>query len=199
MPKIVDHDARRREIVEALLRIADRDGLQAATSRAIATELGVATGSLWHYFQNFDAVLSGAYDVVFLRTNQRIAERTARLSGLDALRAMMTEILPLDETTRAEARLVVSFWGRIAVVDSLISAGSSSDGEWRGMILRRLHEAVEEGDLSVGAPVDSVVDLLLSISSGQQVEWVTRGSVTEPAQQLRLVEAVLRPYSPRRG
>ncbi|KQQ03347.1 MULTISPECIES: TetR/AcrR family transcriptional regulator [unclassified Rathayibacter] len=194
MPKIVDHDARRRAIVDALLRIADRDGLEAATSRAIAAELGVATGSLWHYFPNFDAVLSGAFDVVFRRTNERIAERAAGLSGLAALRAMVTEILPLDAVTRAEARLVVSFWGRVAVIDSLASTVSSVDGEWRAAIADRLREAVAAGELAAGTPLESVVDLLLSVMSGQQVEWVTRGSVTEPARQLGLVEAVLRPH-----
>lgn len=191
MPKIVDHDTRRRAIVEALLRIADRDGLEAATSRAIASELGVATGSLWHYFPNFDAVLSGAFEVVLRRTDERIATQTAGLSGLAALRAMMAEILPLDETTRTEARLVVSFWGRIAVIDSLASTTSGAGGGWRVALCDRLHEAVSAGELVAATPLESVVDLLLSIASGQQVEWVTRGVVTEPTRQLDLVEAVM--------
>ncbi|MCJ1703777.1 TetR/AcrR family transcriptional regulator [Rathayibacter sp. VKM Ac-2926] len=194
MPKIVDHDARRRAVVDALLTIAHRDGLEAATSRAIAAELGVATGSLWHYFPNFDAVLSGAFDAVFERTNARIAQRTAELSGLEALRAMMTEILPLDETTRSEARLVVSFWGRVAVLGPAAGAAPSVDGEWRITLLQRLREAVALGEIAAEAPLEPVVDLLLSVASGQQVEWVTRGSVIDPERQLALVEAVLSPH-----
>lgn len=196
MPKLVDHDARRRVIVEALLRIAERDGLEAATSRAIAAELGVATGSLWHYFPNFDAVLSGAYEVVLRRTNERIAERTSGRTGLAALRAMMVEILPLDDVTRTEARLVVSFWGRVAVVDSLSSAVSSADGEWRDAIADRLREAIAAREARADLPIESVIDLLMSITAGQQVQWVTHGSVIEPSRQLSLVEAALQPHLP---
>lgn len=38
MPKIVDHDQRRRDLVEATLRIILRQGLAGATMRDIATE-----------------------------------------------------------------------------------------------------------------------------------------------------------------
>ena len=44
MPKIVDHDQRRRELVDASLRIIVRQGLAGATMRDIATEAGFANG-----------------------------------------------------------------------------------------------------------------------------------------------------------
>ena len=46
VPRVVDHDERRRQIAEALLAVAARDGHEAVSSRAVAKELGVATGSL---------------------------------------------------------------------------------------------------------------------------------------------------------
>src|SRR5689334_14842717 len=112
LPKIVDHDQRRSEIVEAFLSVVARKGLPAATSRAIAAELGVGTGALWHYFDGFDAVTAAAYQRVFERTNIRIDGAATGLRGLAATEAVMREILPLGKETLDEAQVVVGFWGR---------------------------------------------------------------------------------------
>ncbi len=194
MPKIVDRAARQRLIVEALLRVADRDGLEAASSRAIAAELGVATSSLWHYFPNFDAVLSDAFDTVIARSEERIAHRTEGLRGLDAIRAMMGEILPLDAVTKAEARLVVSFWGRVATTDTFASTVIATDIAWRKAISERIDEAVQAGEIDAEIPVESTVDLIMSIVSGQQVVSVTHGTVIDPDRQRNLIESIFHPY-----
>ena len=48
MPKIVDHDARRAAIAEALWRVAERDGVEGVTMRAVAREAGWSTGVVTH-------------------------------------------------------------------------------------------------------------------------------------------------------
>lgn len=194
MPKRVDHEARRREIVETLIRITARDGLQAATSRAIASELGVATGALWHYFPSFDAVLAAAFVAAFDATNARIEAATAHLAGLTALRATMNEILPTSKVTQDEARVVVNFWGRVAVDESLATPQAEFDELWRERLTGRMREAITAGELRADTPVDAVVDVLLSISMGQQVEWVTRASLSDERRQTALVETVLTPW-----
>ena len=87
MPKIVDHDERRLELVDATWRIIARMGIESATMREIATEAGFANGALKPYFPTKDTLLTFAFGHVFNRTNERIAEVTAGLSGLAALRA----------------------------------------------------------------------------------------------------------------
>ncbi|NQX26119.1 TetR/AcrR family transcriptional regulator [Microbacteriaceae bacterium VKM Ac-2854] len=194
MPKRVDHEARRREIVDTLIRITARDGLQAATSRAIATELGVATGALWHYFPSFDAVLAAAFLAAFDATNARIAAATEGIAGLAALRATMTEILPTTKITQDEARVVVHFWGRVAVDEALADPQREFDEVWRRRIAGHLAEAVDRGELQATTPIDALTDVLLSISMGQQVEWVTRATLSTPERQSRLLETCLSPW-----
>lgn len=46
-------------IYEAFVRIWQRDGAQAATTRAVALEAGCSVGTLYEYFPNKDALLSG--------------------------------------------------------------------------------------------------------------------------------------------
>ena len=110
MPKIVDHDQRRLELVDATWRIIARLGMEGATMREIAEEAGFANGALKPYFPTKDLLLTSAFGHVFNRTNQRIATMTEGLSGIAALRAFCAEVLPLDEERVNEARIVIPFW-----------------------------------------------------------------------------------------
>ena len=50
MPKIVDHDARREELLDPCLALFATKGFHAISMREIARHLGVTTGTLYHYF-----------------------------------------------------------------------------------------------------------------------------------------------------
>ena len=82
MPKIVDHDERRLELVDATWRIIARLGIEGATMREIATEAGFANGALKPYFPTKDTLLTFAFGHVFNRTNERI-RRSDRGQGRD--------------------------------------------------------------------------------------------------------------------
>ena len=60
MPKIVDWDARRDEILSATWRVIARDGIARATIRAIAREAGCSRGILAHYFDDKADILGSA-------------------------------------------------------------------------------------------------------------------------------------------
>jgi AcrR family transcriptional regulator len=50
MPKIVDHDRYRKELLHQCLTLFAKRGYGSITMRQIAQELGVSTGTLYHYF-----------------------------------------------------------------------------------------------------------------------------------------------------
>ncbi|MGO2985400.1 MAG: TetR/AcrR family transcriptional regulator, partial [Brevibacterium aurantiacum] len=81
MPKIVDHDQRRRDLVEATLRIILRQGLAGATMRDIATEAGFANGAMKSYFASKSDLLAATYLFVFEATNRRVEFSTSHLRG----------------------------------------------------------------------------------------------------------------------
>lgn len=192
MPRIVDHDERRRQIAEALLAVAARDGHDSVSSRAVAKELGVATGSLWHYFDGFDEVVRAAAGEVTRRTDARIAEATAGLRGLPRLLALMREVLPIDDTTRTEAHVVVGFWGRLAALAPAPDGAAPTLATWQDSIRIALAEAVDDGELRAETPADAVLSLLRSITYGQQIV-----EVTEPqpaAAHLAVLDGILAPW-----
>lgn len=192
MPRIVDHDARRRQIAEALLTVAARDGHENVTSRAVAAELGVATGALWHYFDGFDDVVRAAAAEVTRRTDARIAEATTGLRGLPRLHALMREVLPVDERTRTEARVVVGFWGRIATLASMPDAGAPTLATWQESIRSALEEAVIDGELRDDTPQEATMALLRAITYGQQIVEVTEAQPA--AAHLAVLDSILAPW-----
>jgi len=50
MPKVIDHQVMREELLTRSLGLFARRGFHAVTMRELARELGVSTGTLYHYF-----------------------------------------------------------------------------------------------------------------------------------------------------
>ncbi|MGP3534533.1 TetR/AcrR family transcriptional regulator [Microbacterium sp. RD1] len=199
MPKIVDRDARRREIVETYLTLVAREGMEAATTRRLAEELGVATGALWHYFANFDEVLALAFATVFERTGARIADHVGDHRGLGALVRMLEQILPLTKTTQDEALVVVNFWGRVTASRHQNVRRAFAERSWQDEFRIHLEQAVADAELVAHTPTAALADALLVLSLGHQVTFVLDAPLSEPTAQWTLVRSILDPWATDRG
>ena len=170
MPKIVDHDERRLELVDATWRIIARQGLEGATMREIATEAGFANGALKPYFPTKDTLLEFAFGHVFNRTNQRIAEVTAGKNGMAALRAFCLEVLPLDDERVNEARIVIPFWQKAVNDAQKAQIHQQSMAAWLDTIRQFLAEAREAGDVRAAVDDSILAGQLLNMLLGAQIE-----------------------------
>ncbi|MCP2336399.1 TetR/AcrR family transcriptional regulator [Actinomadura rupiterrae] len=119
MPKLVDPGERRREVAEAIFRVARRDGLEHASLRAVAAEAGLAVGSVRHYFDGQADLMIFAMRYFAERAGQRIREAAGRLRMPDpdapaaehvtTLELLLAETLPLDDRRREEAEVWLAF------------------------------------------------------------------------------------------
>ena len=160
MPKIVDHDQRRLELVDATWRVIAERGLDAATMRDIAAEAGFANGALKPYFPTKDRLLDFAFEHIFAQTNRRMEAATAGLSGRAALRAYCHEILPLDAEKLAEARVAIAFWQKALRDPAKTALHERSMEQWRSSIAGFLREEgadVQAAEAHVGAIMDLVL------------------------------------------
>jgi AcrR family transcriptional regulator len=119
MPKRVDPGERRRLIADALMRVAAERGLEAVSLRHVAAEAGATAGMVQHYFRTKDEMMLFALAVVSERTEARIAAAVSALgpspTPASLLRAMLLEILPLDEERRADGKVALAFMAYSAV------------------------------------------------------------------------------------
>jgi len=90
-------------LYEAFVRIWRRDGPRAASMRAVAAEAGYAVGTLYGYFPNREALLSGYFrhclDDLCRRLREADAQADASASWQERLRRLVA--VTLDEPRRA--------------------------------------------------------------------------------------------------
>jgi AcrR family transcriptional regulator len=108
----VDHDKRRDRIAEVALEIIAREGLEAATIRRIAAEMGASIRVITHYFSDKDELLLAVYRLMALQGQQRIAD--AIVAEPASLVAGLLAMTAADESTFQRWRVYVSFWDRAA-------------------------------------------------------------------------------------
>ncbi len=190
MPKIVDHDERRAEIIEATWRVIARDGMANTTTRQIAREAGCSFGVLAHYFSGKDALLASALIASHANVRGRTDVLNQGRSGLPALRTLMLESLPLDEKRIVEAKIEVSFWGFAIGNPALIKIQNSEvDGLWE-RIHRRLREARDQGELRAGTDIDQATDSCLALIDGLSLRATMYPQRTTKGIQLALLDAL---------
>ncbi|GAB7052910.1 TetR/AcrR family transcriptional regulator [Catenuloplanes indicus] len=131
MPRIVDHEQRRLELATAVWRVISRDGLNAASVRAVAAESGWSTGAIRHYFSTQDELLTFAAQLMMERVPERIRVHLedASLAPFDRVIAVLEELLPLDEERRIEVLVFVAIADRSRIARGLDAA---RDAAWDG-------------------------------------------------------------------
>src|SRR6478735_8814638 len=102
MPKVIDLDQRQQDIAEAVWRVLLRDGITAVSVRDVAAEAGLSPGSLRHTFASKAELLAYSMKLVHRRAEERAYSHADVEDPRDRVIAIVSEILPLDETRRSE-------------------------------------------------------------------------------------------------
>ena len=108
----VDHDERRRRIAEVTVDVIAREGLEAATIRRIAAELGGPTKIITHYFADKQEMLVWAYRVISERSQHYVSEVVTR-DSTDIVGALMA-MTAIDGFQTQLWRVYIAFWDRAA-------------------------------------------------------------------------------------
>ncbi|MCY0934140.1 TetR/AcrR family transcriptional regulator [Streptomyces sp. H34-S4] len=125
MPKRVDHEERRTQITEALIRVAGRRGLHAVGMRDVAAEAGVSLRLVQYYFQTKEKLLFYGLQHLTDRFTARVGARLAA-AGPDpgpraTIEALLLASLPTDEESRT-FHLLYSSYSILSVTDEALAA-----------------------------------------------------------------------------
>ncbi len=154
MPKTLDHPEGRSRIAEALMRIAAREGLEAVSLRHVATEAGVSSGMVQHYFRTKDEMMAFALAVIRehiqVRVDAAVAELGESPSARSLLRTMLGELLPLDEPRRADGRVALAFLAYTAVRPDAAASLREDAAAMLTFIADLIRSAQAAGDVRAG-------------------------------------------------
>lgn len=169
MPRNVDHGKRREEVVEAARRVILREGIEAATTRAIAREAGYSNGVLTHYFAGKDDIMVSALRSSRRRVVERLRGGLAGRGGMAALRELLLGDLPLDDERVRERGLEVGFWSRSLTSPAVLRAQRAGAEDLRRLVRDLLDAAARAGEIRTHEDLGDVTDRLLALVDGLSV------------------------------
>ena len=167
MPKVVDHELRRRELAQAALRVVGRDGLEAATTRAVARESGWSTGVLKHYFDGKDQLLHESLRELERTNLERFERARAAPTGRAAIEVALSGIFGGGA---GESRVWIAFMSRAstdrATAGAMRRAIQVWVARWAELVVRG------QGDGSIRADVepDQVATELHALVNGLRLQ-----------------------------
>ncbi|MGW0136624.1 TetR/AcrR family transcriptional regulator [Streptomyces sp. NPDC003299] len=180
MPKVVDPQARRAAVAEAVWRLILSRGLEGVSVRTVAKEAGLSTGALRHYFAGQSDVLTFAMQLVIDRVRARVqALEPQPDAGATVLRAV-EELLPLDAERRAEAEVWLAFTVR-AQTDPALRALRDTSYELLQDLCQRLVEALRQDDPGTDPDLRVEGERLYALIDGLVVHCVIRPDRATPS------------------
>ncbi|WP_232664926.1 TetR/AcrR family transcriptional regulator [Pseudonocardia sp. TRM90224] len=182
MPKIVDHDERREELITATWRTIRKLGIAGATTREIAKEAGIAHGLLAYYFADKNAMLEAALDRAYVVAAEQLVARISDLTGVAAVRETLLAALPIGDN-RPEVEVLVASWGAMVTDEAQRTRRYTSFREWRDTVRLLVAAAVAAGEMTAEQTPGEIADALVALADGLTLHAVM-APADYPAQRL---------------
>ncbi|WP_166346534.1 TetR/AcrR family transcriptional regulator [Phytoactinopolyspora limicola] len=189
MPKIIDHDQRRSDIVDVTWELITKGGIEAATMREIASAAGFANGALKHYFPSKDDIIQATYEraLELMKSYVQLGE----LRGLAALRAMCLAAMPIDEERITAGRVLLTFWHASLSNPKLYEKYLEHVREWRAQLHQLIAEGREDGDIVTAIPDEQLVDEMVLLNAGANVMSLVGPQFSTVELQRRHIESFM--------
>lgn len=192
MPKKVNHDERREELVLAAWRVIAAQGIDEVTIRDIARESGYSSGVLAHYFENKDDLLAHALRLSHTRIRKRYDAEREKADAADALKAILLDNLPLDEQRDLETRIEMSFWARALRNGDLHDIQQGESETLRALLRELVAQAQKDGEIAAGHDREEVLELLGAVIDGISLHALLYPKRLPPKRQAAVMEFALR-------
>lgn len=186
MPRVVDVDERRREIVDATARLIARGGLEAATMRDIAAEAGWTTGVVNHYFADKRELLRSTL-THSIHQRRVVRRRAGGDTPGERLRHELSAALPLDEEGRTHWLVTLAFLAQ-AVGDADLAAVQRD--AYRGFRANVAELVLQTGVADLATALDRAEHLIAQID-GVAIQAMFDPDSWPATRQLAMLDDVL--------
>lgn len=183
MPRTVDVDVRRRQIVEAAARLIATGGMEAATMRDIAAEAGWTTGVVNHYFADKREVLRRTLEHSL---RQRRADRRCDATPPEELRDALAAALALDDQARQHWLVTLAFCTHAAGDPELALVQRDAYRAFRARVARLV-----EACGTATADAEAVAEHLIATVDGVALQAMFDPASWPAARQLAALDELL--------
>jgi AcrR family transcriptional regulator len=202
VPKRVDHEERRRQIADALVRTAAARGLHATGMREVAAEAGVSLRLVQYYFGTKEELLLAAMQQLAAQFSDRALARIQRTkqtqgpaSPRDVIAAILTEALPADDERRTFTLVYTAYLALSLTEPALaISPLVRNSNVVLDVVAAQLRAAQAAGDMPDRLDPDLEAISLLAMSAGLGTSVL--GGQSSPEQAQAVIDYHLRRLFP---
>jgi len=187
MPKVVDHEQRRRELGHAVWPVIRRHGVDHASVRPVAKEAGWSAGALRHYFASQSELLAFAMRLVVERIEGRLAALERAADPREAVEQVLHELLPLDDERRAENEVWLAFTARALIDPELRAQHSEVHDALHQACASALETLAAAGRAYAGAATALQAERLHALTDGLAVHTALRPDLMSPEQIIAVV------------
>jgi AcrR family transcriptional regulator len=171
MPKRVDHEQRRRQIGEALLRIASTRGLQSATMREVAAEAGVSLRLVQYYFHTKEQLLLAALAYLAEQLTERVSTSIRALGPVTSRTVVygtLTAVLPTDEESVRLTRAYTGFYTLVFSSEAEMATrhGATYPDKLESLLATHIVAAQEAGEVAADVDPALTAAALLALTNG---------------------------------
>jgi TetR/AcrR family transcriptional regulator, fatty acid metabolism regulator protein len=164
----------RQAIIEAAIRVFGKTGFRDAKIADVASEAGVATGTLYNYFSSKEDIFSSILDDGRERLGAQLAERLALADPLERLRESIRVLFEFLEEHGALFTIYMQIGGNPM---HLGRDSNDCDEEFRQFILATFTTALREAGERVRGdyPVQTLAMGLGGLINGAIIDWLQHG------------------------
>ncbi len=194
MPKIVDHEERRREVADAVLRLVARQGVTGVTLNDVAAESGWSRGVLTHYFGSKGELLEAALRHGMRTIAANLQAAAAQPQVRRAIGGALEEILPLDERRLAFSRVYLSFMAEAIVAEHLRGYFTFNHDAWRTAVSAMIERGIHEGCIAPSVRPVTAAETLAALTEGLRMRALFDERLSPRRQRAHLagwIDAVL--------
>lgn len=172
MPKIVNRQKKKEEILKAAFNVFAQKGFNATKMIDIAREAGMGKGTLYEYFKNKKEIFSALFVFLFQDFDREFQQRITAISDPVEKIRLIIQIYFVEVINRYGdfIKIVMDFWMAEAHRDSSASSASTLNladmyGGYTRLIAQIIREGMEQG---IFQPVNAnhYAAMLLAIFDG---------------------------------
>jgi AcrR family transcriptional regulator len=127
VPRHVDVEARRDQVLEAVWRVAARDGLDAVSARSVAAEAGLSLGAITRLHPRQEQLHVEAMLALQQRVQARLATHRDTTDAVADAERRLGEVLALDDASHTEAVVFYAYVARARTTPSLRQVADQVD------------------------------------------------------------------------
>lgn len=168
MPKVVDHEQRRRELAAAVWRLASAHGLESVSLRQVAAEAGVSMRLVQYYFETKDRMLLYALRHLNETLEQRVrASLGSSPTPREIIRASLAALVPSDEHGRMVSLVLIAYFVR-ALNDPVLGEAFRGDGadQVTALFAALIRDSQAAGTSPAGLDPEREAATLVAVANG---------------------------------